>query len=114
VAFLGAVDDEVLLGLYAGALAVVYAPFDEDFGYVTLEAFLARKPVVTAMDSGGPLEFVDDGINGAACRPTPEALGAVIDHLHAHRAYAAALGDAGYEKARTITWDGVIEKLVGA
>ncbi|HEY8550152.1 MAG TPA: glycosyltransferase family 4 protein [Vicinamibacterales bacterium] len=113
VSFLGAVDDETLLDLYAGALAVVYAPFDEDFGYVTLEAFLARKPVITAMDSGGPLEFVDDGVNGAVCRPTPEAIGAVIDYLHANRAYASSLGDAGYERARTVTWDGVIEKLVG-
>ena len=30
-----------------GALAVVYTPFDEDYGYVTLESFLARKPVIT-------------------------------------------------------------------
>ena len=54
VTFLGAVDDRTLLDLYAGALGVVYAPFDEDFGYVTLEAFLARKPVITATDAGGP------------------------------------------------------------
>ncbi len=114
VAFLGNVDDETLLDLYAGALAVVYAPFDEDYGYVTLEAFLARKPVVTTMDAGGPLEFVDDGVNGAACRPTPEAVGAVIDHLHRHRAYAASLGDAGYERARAVTWDGVVDRLVGS
>ena len=32
---------------------MVFAPFDEDYGYVTLEAFEARKPVVTASDSGG-------------------------------------------------------------
>ncbi len=40
--------------LYKDALAVVYPPYDEDFGYVTLEAFLSRKPVVTCTDSGGP------------------------------------------------------------
>ena len=55
------------------------APFDEDFGYVTLEAFLARKPVITAADAGGPLEFVVDGVNGASCAPTPEAIGAAIN-----------------------------------
>ena len=76
VTFLGAVDDEALLALYAGALAVVYAPFDEDFGYVTLEAFLARQAGLTARDSGGPLEFVQDGVNGAVVdaaspRPSP-------------------------------------------
>ena len=36
-----------------------YAPFDEDYGYVTLEAFLARKPVITTTDAGGTLEFVE-------------------------------------------------------
>src|SRR5688572_6290983 len=54
VSFLGVVDDEQLLELYRDALAVVYPPFDEDFGYVTLESFLARKPVITCVDSGGP------------------------------------------------------------
>jgi glycosyltransferase involved in cell wall biosynthesis len=114
VDFLGAVTDETLLDLYAGALAVVYAPFDEDFGYVTLEAFLARKAVITAMDAGGPLEFVDDGVNGAVCRPEPAAIAEVIEYLHGNRDYAAALGDAGYERARAITWDGVVEQLIGA
>ena len=112
VRFAGAVDDETLLDLYAGALAVVYAPFDEDYGYVTLEAFLARKPVVTARDSGGPLEFVEDGANGAICEPAAEALAAAINGYAADRARAAAHGDAGYERARLVTWDGVIERLL--
>jgi glycosyltransferase involved in cell wall biosynthesis len=54
--FLGTVEDDELVGLYRDALAVIYPPFDEDFGYVTLESFLARKPVVTCVDSGGPNE----------------------------------------------------------
>jgi glycosyltransferase involved in cell wall biosynthesis len=112
VTFLGAVGDDDLVGLYAGALAVVYPPYDEDFGYVTLEAFLARKPVITCIDSGGPNEFVVDGVNGFVCPPDPDALGAAIDRLARDRARAAAMGDAGYDVARRITWDGVIEKLV--
>jgi glycosyltransferase involved in cell wall biosynthesis len=32
--------------------------------------------------------------------------------LAADKARAASLGDAGYDRARAITWDGVIEKLV--
>ncbi len=67
--------DETLIELYAGALAVVYPPFDEDFGYVTLEAFLARKPVVTGTDSGGPNEFVVDGVNGYVCEPSTRGAG---------------------------------------
>jgi glycosyltransferase involved in cell wall biosynthesis len=112
VTFLGNVGDDELIGLYAGALAVVYPPFDEDFGYVTLEAFLSRKPVITCTDSGGPNEFVVDGVNGFVCVPEPEALAAAIGQLDRDRSRAAAMGDAGHDVARRITWDGVIEKLV--
>ena len=114
VHFLGAVDDETLLGLYADALAVAYVPYDEDFGYVTLEAFLARKPVITAADSGGPLEFVVDGVNGAVVAPDADAIAAVINRYAGARRTAASHGDSGWTRARQITWDGVIEKLVSA
>lgn len=114
VELLGAVDTATLLDLYAGALAVIYAPFDEDYGYVTLEAFLARKPVITARDSGGPLEFVEDGVNGAVCEPAAEAIAAAIAAYAEDRRRAASQGDAGHERARLVTWDGVIERLLGA
>ena len=113
VTFLGSVDDDALLRLYAGALAVIYPPYDEDFGYVTLEAFLARKPVITCSDSGGPNEFVIDATNGFVCDPDAAALAAAINRLAGDRRLAAALGDAGCAAARRITWDGVIERLLG-
>jgi glycosyltransferase involved in cell wall biosynthesis len=112
VEFLGSVEDERLLALYREALAVLYPPFDEDFGYVTLEAFLSRKPVVTATDSGGPNEFVVDGVNGFVRPPQSDAFADAINALAADRRRTAAMGDAGYDRARTITWDGVIERLV--
>src|SRR5437867_6144012 len=111
---LGEVDDAEVIELYANALAVVFPPFDEDYGYVTLEAFLSRKPVITTTDAGGPLEFVVDGVNGYVCPPEPEALGAAIARLGADRAHAARLGEAGYDRARTITWTGVVERLTGS
>src|SRR5690606_19309673 len=98
---------------YAGALAVIYAPFDEDYGYVTLEAFLAAKPVVTASDSGGTLEFVADGENGFVCAPDAEALGTAIARLAADPPLAARLGGAGRTRAAAVTWDGVVEQLLG-
>lgn len=112
VRFLGEVGADDLVALYAGALGVVYPPYDEDFGYVTLEAFLAHKPVITTTDAGGPTAFVEDGVHGWVTPPTPEAIGAAVGRLRADRARAARLGRAGYERARTITWDGVIERLV--
>jgi glycosyltransferase involved in cell wall biosynthesis len=110
--FLGSVNDDQLIGLYADALTVVYPPYDEDFGYVTLEAFLARKPVITCSDSGGPNEFVVDGENGYSTAATPEALGAAINSFIGDTSRARRFGDAGFARAVTITWDGVIEKLV--
>jgi len=112
VEFRGATGERDLVELYKHALAVLYTPYDEDFGYVTLEAFLARKPVITATDAGGPLEFVEDGVNGFVCAPEPEAVAVAVNRLAADRAKAASLGDAGFTRARAVTWDGVIEKLV--
>ena len=111
VEFVARVSDDELVELYASALAVVYPPYDEDYGYVTLEAFLARKPVVTATDSGGTLAFVEDGVSGLVCEPHAEAVGAAFNAL-ADRKRAAALGDAGHARAAAITWDSVIKKLV--
>ena len=79
VRFLGAVPDDQLIELYADAAVVAYVPFDEDFGYVTLESFLSAKPVVTLRDSGGPLEFVEDGVKGAVVEATPETLAEAIN-----------------------------------
>jgi glycosyltransferase involved in cell wall biosynthesis len=114
VTWAGGVDEQQLVDLYAGALGVVFPPYDEDYGYVTLEAFLARKPVVTTTDAGGPLEFVEDGVTGWVTDPQPEAIGSAISRLAGDRRLAASLGDAGYARARSITWEGVVERLVGA
>lgn len=112
VSLLGRVDDDRLIELYSGALAVLFTPFDEDYGYVTLEAFLSHKPVITCSDSGGPLEFVTDGDNGLVCAPDADALAAAVNRLGADRPLAARLGANGYERARAITWEGVVEALV--
>jgi glycosyltransferase involved in cell wall biosynthesis len=113
VEFAGAVWGDAVAALYASALAVVYTPFDEDYGYVTLEAFLASKPVITATDSGGPLEFVVDGTNGFVVDPDERAIAAAINRLAADRSLAERLGRAGQTVARPIGWDGVIEQLLG-
>jgi len=114
VTFTGGIAEDALVDLYAGACAVVFPPYDEDYGYITLEAFLARKPVVTTTDAGGQLEFVDDGVTGLVASPDADAIGAAMSRLAQDRRLAQSLGDAGYERARAITWDGVVERLVEA
>ena len=113
VTFAGPLWGDPVADLYADALGVVYAPFDEDYGYVTLEAFLAAKPVITATDSGGPLEFVRDAANGIVCEPSAAALGEAINRLAADRSLAERLGHTGQSTAQAVTWDGVIEQLLG-
>ncbi|MFN2446196.1 MAG: glycosyltransferase family 4 protein [Vicinamibacterales bacterium] len=112
VDWFGEISDAELADLYRQTLAVVYVPFDEDYGRVTLEAFLARKPVITAHDSGGTLEFVEDGVNGFVVAPDAHAIASAVAALDADRSRAASLGDTGHDLARTISWDGVIERLV--
>jgi glycosyltransferase involved in cell wall biosynthesis len=112
VTFAGAVSDDTLVDWYRDALCLVYVPFDEDYGLATLEGFLAEKPVITARDSGGTLEFVCDGENGFVVEPTPGAIAEAIARLDANRTLAAALGRAGRDVASRITWDTVIERRV--
>ncbi len=114
VDFRGAVSDEELLSLYAGCGVVLFTPADEDYGYIALEAFLSRKPVVTCTDSGGPLEFVLDGETGRVVAPGGDAVGAAAAELLASPAAARAMGEKGFESVRGLTWDAVVSALLGA
>jgi len=114
IVFAGGTDDAALVDLYANAAAVVFPPYDEDYGYVTLEAFLSRKPVVTTTDAGGPLEFVTDGVTGIVAAPDPESLGAAMSKAVAAARTAQSMGDAGYERVRGISWDDAIDRLIAA
>lgn len=110
--FLGHVPDEELIGLYAGARAVYYAPIDEDYGFTTVQALAAARPVVTTEDAGGVLEFVEDGVNGFVVAPRPDMIALRLDTLAADAALAARLGAAGPPRVAEITWERVVEALV--
>jgi glycosyltransferase involved in cell wall biosynthesis len=112
VRFLGRVSDDELIDLYAGCRAVYYAPFDEDYGFVTAEAFGSARPVVTTDDSGGVLEFVRDGLNGFVVSPDPAAIAAKLDLLATDAALAERLGCAGLPLVHDITWSHVVDRLV--
>jgi glycosyltransferase involved in cell wall biosynthesis len=110
----GRVAEEEMLELYARCRAVVYPPLDEDYGYVTLEAMLARKPVITCSDSGGPLEFVIDRETGLIADASPEALAAAMDEIWENRESARQMGEAGRQhfEQMQIHWPHVIERLL--
>jgi glycosyltransferase involved in cell wall biosynthesis len=109
----GRVPDERLYDLYLNALAVYYGPYDEDYGYVTIEGFAAKRPVVTLTDAGGPLEFVTDQQTGLVVPPDPEAIAHAFDVLFSNRAKAQAMGEAGNEliRERVPGWPAVVARL---
>lgn len=111
VRFAGHVSDSETRALYARAGAVFYAPWDEDYGLVTLEAFHASKPVVTTPDAGGPLEFVAHEQTGLVAAPEPEAVGAALARLLGDPDLARELGRAGRERVAGHSWDQVVAEL---
>ena len=115
IEFLGYVDEETLIDLYANSLAVAFLPLYEDYGYVTIESFLSEKPVITLSDSGGPTEFVDNTINGYVLSGDPKEIAEKIDYLYDNKNIAKKLGIAGKNKIdkMDISWDNVIKKLIG-
>ena len=79
--------------LLARARAVVYLPVDEDsYGYVTLEAAHASRPVITAADSGGTLALVEDGATGLVVAPEAPAVAAAFAALLGDEQHAAKMG----------------------
>lgn len=111
IVFAGFVSDEDLINLYANCFAVYFAPFDEDYGYITLEAFLSKKPVITTIDAGGILEFVSHRECGSVCKVNPQEIGQEINFLFANKTTGQQYGLVGYERVKDISWDYVIDRL---
>jgi len=110
--FAGRVSEQELADLYARCLAVYYAPLDEDYGMVPLEAFLSQKPVLTTTDAGGPLEVVTDGTTGMVVTPEAGELARAAGWLREHREDAATFGRAGHAVAAGVTWDRAVGRLL--
>jgi glycosyltransferase involved in cell wall biosynthesis len=114
VRWLGHLSEPEKRQAYAEALGVVFPPIGEDYGYVTLEAMLAGKAVITCADSGGPLEFVTHRLTGLIAEPTAAALAAAMDTLWDDRALAELLGQNGRRRydSLDISWNKVVERLL--
>jgi glycosyltransferase involved in cell wall biosynthesis len=112
----GFVADEELVELYADALAVCYLPFDEDYGYVTLEGMLSAKPVVVAQDSGGAAELIEHGRDGMIVEPDARAIAESLDQLYSNREDVTRMGRSGREKllAMKLSWQNVVKKIISA
>lgn len=112
VFLLGKLSDDELISHYSRSRAIFFASYKEDFGFVTMEAFSSRKPVITCKDSGGPAEIVKDGLSGFVLEPDPEKIAERIDFLSENPELAREMGERGFESIKDIKWENVVKKLI--
>ena len=112
----GWLSEEDKVDLLARCLALAYLPVDEDsYGYPSLEASHAAKPIVTLTDAGGALEFVRDGVEGLVSEPRPQDLAAAFDRLYEDRPAGERMGESSHARRAelNIAWPHVIARLLG-
>jgi glycosyltransferase involved in cell wall biosynthesis len=116
VSLAGYISEAAKIDYLARCMAVYFGAYDEDYGYVTLEAMFSQKPVITYADSGGPLEFVRDSYNGYVIEPDAQMLAARLDELCMNSAQARSLGANALETMREkkVSWDYVVGSLLEA
>jgi len=112
IKLLGDISDDQLLDYYSKSIAILYAPYQEDYGYITIEAMESGKPVITASDAGGPLEFVQNGKTGLITDSNPMDLAGAIQTLADDQNLAGEMGLAAKEIVRHITWENTVVKLL--
>lgn len=112
ITFLGFVTDQELLDLYANALAVLFVPKDEDFGYITIEAMLSHKPVIVCTDSGEPTRLVENGRSGFVVKPDTAEIAAAMSVLAKDRELARDMGEYAFAHVPSQSWSAVVEKLL--
>ncbi|MDR0999985.1 MAG: glycosyltransferase family 4 protein [Clostridiales bacterium] len=110
------VPEEDKIKRYSECLAGIYLPVDEDSpGFVTLEAFYSRKLIITANDSGGVADYVEDGYDAFVIKPNPKDIAEKIDYLYEHKDVAEQMGENAYKYmiGQNLNWDETTRRLLG-
>lgn len=112
IEFVGFVNDQELIEYYSNAKGVIFIPYDEDYGLVTIEAMKSKKPVITTYDAGGVTEFVEDGITGFISTFNEMKIGESIEKLsNLSINEVKVMGENAYKKVADINWNTVVNKL---
>lgn len=111
IEFLGFVSDRELVDYYANALAVIFIPYEEDYGLVTLESAMCEKAVITFSDSGGVKEFVKNGENGFVCEPSVKSLQHAIEKAGKNLERTKDMGISLKKAVENINWENAFNSL---
>ena len=111
VTLTGRLSDDQLLDHLARCKVVCFPPLEEDYGFVTAEAFASHKAVITCRDSGGPAELVEDAVCGFVCEPTPAALAAALGHAMNDEGVAERMGAAAFAAGARLNWADAVKTL---
>lgn len=109
------ISEEEKIEQLSRCLAAAYVPLDEDsYGYPSVEASHAAKPVLTTSDAGGVLELIEDGVNGYVADATPKALAEAMDRLYLDRNQTIQMGKTAPERLKSlnISWEHVLQRLL--
>ena len=112
VRLIGRIDEDQLVEHLARCRAVCFTPYDEDYGFVTVEAFSSRKAVITCSDSGGPAELVNHGVTGRVVPPTADALATALREITDDLPLAERLGGTALEHVAAMTWERAVQRLL--
>ena len=111
VTFTGRLSDDELVAHLARCRAVCFPPFEEDYGFVTAEAFASKKAVITCRDSGGPAELVQDGATGLIAESNPQSLAAALRRVMTDPAAARQMGEAAFADGAKLNWPDAVKQL---
>jgi glycosyltransferase involved in cell wall biosynthesis len=112
--FLGFVNDDEAERYYADSLVIPYFPYEEDYGLITIEAMIHKKPVITTVDAGGPTEFVSNGVTGYVVKFNEKAIAEKIDYFAENRDKAQEMGQNAYTLVKDITWENAVATLLSS
>jgi len=97
---------------YSNAYAVLFTPYDEDYGLITIEAMMCEKPVLTFTDSGGVVEFIEDKVTGLVCKPITSELTKNIEFMSNNPELCEYMGKEAKKRVMQITWENTINSLL--
>ena len=114
IQWLGRISEEEKFDLYAKSLMVIFPPVDEDYGYVTPEAMLSSKAVLTLSDSGGTTEFVIHDSTGLIAQPEAESVAKAMNKILDDRSMAQKMGENARARVEKIdfSWENILAKLI--